>query len=80
MRNLFLAVFMAVILGSCTQNQRARNFGGKEKIKLPENNILVNSTWKQDNLWILTKDTITDKFYFRESSSFGVLEGSIEFN
>lgn len=79
MKKLTMFLVFTAILASCTQNQRARSFGGNEVVKLPEHNILINSTWKQDNLWILTKDTLTNKFYFRESSSFGLLEGSIEF-
>lgn len=78
-RTSFVFLLFTAILTSCTQNQRARSFGGNEIVKLPEHNILINSTWKQDNLWILTKDTLTGKLYFRESSSFGLLEGSIEF-
>lgn len=70
---------VAISLISCTQNQRARSFGGDEEVKLNPNEILINSTWKKDDLWILTQDTITKRKYFRESSSFGILEGSIEF-
>jgi hypothetical protein len=29
--------------------------------------------------WILTKDTLTNKMYFNERSSLGVLEGEINF-
>jgi len=70
---------LVLSLFSCTANERARNFGGTETVKLPENRVLVNCTWKQDDLWLLTKDTITGKMYFNEKSSWGMMEGEINF-
>lgn len=66
-------------LTSCTENQRARTFGGEEVVELPKNRIFLNTTWKEDDLWILTKDTITNEVFFQEKSSFGLLEGTIKF-
>ena len=76
---LIIAAVAIAFLSSCTDNQRARQFGGTETVDIPEGRILVNCTWKQDDLWILTKDTTTGKMYFNEKSSFGVLEGEINF-
>lgn len=69
----------AVLFASCTANQRAKRYGGKETYDLKPNEILVNATWKDDNMWVLTKDTLTKKMYFREKSSWGVWQGEIEF-
>ena len=71
--------FLVLSLFSCTANERARNFGGTETVKLPKNRVLVNCTWKQDDLWLLTKDTTTGKMYFNEKSSWGMMEGEINF-
>lgn len=80
MKNFLILSAVAILtLASCTDNQRARNFGGTETIDIPEGRILVNCTWKQDDLWILTKDTTTGKMYFNEKSSWGVMEGQINF-
>lgn len=76
---LILSAVAILTLASCTDNQRARSFGGTETIDIPEGRILVNCTWKQDDLWILTKDTTTGKMYFNEKSSWGVMEGQINF-
>jgi len=76
---LIIAAVAIAFLASCTDNQRARQFGGTETVDIPEGRVLVNCTWKQDDLWILTKDTATGKMYFNEKSSFGVLEGEINF-
>jgi hypothetical protein len=79
MKKLLFIALVALLLLSCTDNQRARNFGGKEVVELPKNRILLNATWKETDLWLLTKDTITNQIYFNESSNWGILEGSIEF-
>jgi len=73
------ALFIAIVMGStsCTDNQRARSFGGTETVKLLPNEEFVNITWKQDNLWIIVKDKNTGKFYAREKSSFGVMQGKV---
>ena len=79
MRKIFILAIAVLSLASCTDNQRARNFGGTETIDIPEGRILVNCTWKKNNLWLLTKDTTTGKMYFNEKSSWGVVEGEINF-
>ena len=70
-------VICLVFLAACTQKQRTRKFGGREEIKLKPNEKLINITWKENNLWVLTEDTLTHIKYFRESSSWGVWEGEI---
>ena len=72
---LFIATLFA--LSACTENQRARQFGGTEEVKLNQNEIVLNVTWKQDQMWICTKDTSTGISYFREKSNWGVLEGTV---
>lgn len=76
MKNIFILLGV-LLLTSCTSNQRARNWGGQEEITLEPNEKLINMTWKQDNLWVLTEDTVSHVRYFRESSSFGLMEGQI---
>ena len=73
----FILLVMCCFLSSCTENQRAKNFGGKEEIQLKPNEKLINITWKQSNMWVLTEDTLTHIKYFRENSDWGVWEGEI---
>lgn len=74
-----LALFTAI---SCTENQRARKFGGEEVIQLEDNKKLINVTWKGGNIWILTRkmdsSDINQVYYFKEKSSFGMVEGQIK--
>jgi hypothetical protein len=72
-------ICIGLLFASCTDNQMARSFGGTEKIKIRKHEIILNVTWKEDNMWVCTKDTITNTVYFREKSSFGKLEGSVIF-
>ena len=73
-------IFLFLFFNSCTQNQRAKNFGGKAEITLPANQKLINATWKDDNLWYLTRPmTEVDSavtYTFQEESSFGIMEGT----
>jgi hypothetical protein len=82
MKNLMLFLTISLVLFSCTENQRARSFGGDETIILEDNKKLVNVTWKQDNLWILTRKMTTEDtmmtYKFQEKSSYGMLEGNIK--
>jgi len=61
----------------------ARKFGGTTEILLPLDQRLVNITWKESNIWILTKqvtkqDTIPPMTYtFHEYSLFGVMQGKV---
>ncbi len=79
MKKVLLGLVLAASLMSCTDNVRARHWGGTEKIELPPNHKFINATWKNNDLWIVSQDTLTGKVYFNEKSSLGVLEGTIEF-
>ena len=74
-----ILIISAIVLSSCTANERARHFGGTEKIIIEQNEVFINTTWKNDDLWVLTKDTITNIYHFREHSSYGVVEGEVQF-
>ncbi len=50
-------------------------------LELPENTKLVNVTWKEGNLWYLTKNMdssdVAETYTFQEKSSLGIAEGCI---
>lgn len=80
---VILAFALITTIAGCTENQRARNFGGNETVNLPAGQKLVQASWKQDDLWYMTTpmeaDYTPQKKLFQESSSFGVMEGSVTF-
>ena len=82
-----LAAFAVILvltlsLVGCTANESARVYGGTETIDLNPGARLVNVTWKETNLWILTKQDTTKPttYSFKEKSSFGLMEGEIIIN
>lgn len=82
-KNLFIALvalMIAFALSGCGQFT-AKNFGGDYTINLPAGEKLVNITWKESELWYLTKpmteDDVAETYKFQEDSTFGVLEGTV---
>jgi len=75
---LSLILFLLVLTG-CTENQQAKTFGGTSEYYITPNNKVINVTWKESNLWVLTRP-MTEKdsaetYNFKEKSDYGVLEG-----
>jgi len=80
LQRLMVIVFLfsaMILLFSCTDNIRARNYGGTEEIILEPHEKFINITWKEADLWVIVQDTITGDYYAREKSSFGIWEGRI---
>lgn len=83
MKKFLLFFVCALALSSCTENQRAKNFGGNMTVKLKPGEKLVMATWKGDNLFYLTEPMEdgyvpkVKKFY--EDSSYGVLQTTVSF-
>jgi hypothetical protein len=67
-------------LSACTDNQNAKNYGGTAEITLPAGEKLITATWKDTDLWYLTRPMLaTDSaitYTFKEKSSFGMMEGT----
>lgn len=83
MRNniLILATCMIAFTG-CSENSRAKAFGGTMNFEVPSDQAFVNVTWKDESLWVLTKDrAVTDTdystYHFIEDSSGGWFEGDV---
>lgn len=72
---------MFLISTSCTENKRARMYGGVMTINVNPDQKVVNVTWKESNMWILTRPmNESDKpetYSFSEKSKFGLWEGTI---
>jgi hypothetical protein len=77
---IVLIVVTMMTLVSCTKNSRVKNFGGEGTINLPQGRKLVNVTWKETEIWYLTRpmDTsdVVQTYTFQEESSWGVMEGT----
>jgi len=75
MKKYILGFGLLSIFASCTDNQRARSYGGTEEIKLEPGEKFINITWKKDNMWVITEKE--GVYYAREKSSYGIWEGTI---
>jgi hypothetical protein len=80
MKKLFLVIVMGVMVTSCTENNRVKNWGGEGNINLPKGRKLVNVTWKENQIWYLTRpmdsNDVAESYQFQEESSWGVMEGT----
>lgn len=80
MKRLLGAVLLiAGIIVSCTDNARARGYGGTMKYELGPNEEVIGAGWKGSDLWILIKDTVTNKVKFKEDAPLGIIQGTVEF-
>jgi len=52
---LVLTFFIVNIMSRCTEQERAKKIGGTAKIELESDKKLVVVTWRNANLWILTR-------------------------
>jgi hypothetical protein len=80
MKKMLLAIGMIVMLGSCSENSRVKSFGGEGTINLPKGRKLVNVTWKETQVWYLTRPMnstdVAETYQFHEESSWGMVEGT----
>lgn len=78
-----LTIALALISFGCSENINTKGFGGKMTINLPANKKLVNATWKDTELWYLTRAMNSNEFpevyNFVEKSTYGVWEGEVVF-
>lgn len=74
-----IIAILSLFLFSCTENSRAKKYGGTANLEVPCGERVTNITWKDDQLWYSTipmEVGYSPKTHtFREESSFGVVEG-----
>ena len=85
MRKFWFVVIgvFCLIVSSCTENQRARQFGGTIKVKVKNGFKVTSATWKNEDLFYFIEPMESDykpkTKYFVEESSFGIIESNVEF-
>lgn len=84
MRKITILLLMASIgLISCSENNRAKVWGGTMKVELGAGQKLVDVTWKENSLWYMTKPMneadVAERYEFVENSNWGVVEGKVIF-
>jgi hypothetical protein len=85
MKKLFI-ILISLTLGlySCTDNIRAKAYGGTMTVDVPKGMKVTNITWKQGDLWYsyrpMREGELPEKTIFVEESTYGVMEGKVIFN
>lgn len=83
MKKLLLSLAVLFALSSCTENQRAKQFGGSMTINVPKGNKVTNITWKKGDLWYsyrpFQEGEKPTTQTFVEQSNWGVMEGKVTF-
>ena len=79
---IMIIVVLAITSLNCTEQQRAKGWGGTAVIELPCNEKLVTVTWKKEQFWYLTRamkeGEQPQRYLFRESASWGLIEGTVK--
>lgn len=79
-----LAILISILTTSCTENSRAKHFGGTITVSLPKGTKFVNATWKDTELWYSYRPTrvgeTPEVTIFKEQSSMGIWEGEVRFH
>jgi hypothetical protein len=80
---LLISILTLISFTSCTENYRAKRLGGKMTVELAPNTKLINATWKDSDLWVLTREMKLleqpEIYKFAEKSTYGLFEGEITF-
>ena len=80
---LLSLITLLCIATSCTENLRARRFGGTMNVHLPVNTEFVSATWKESELWYIYRPRkageTPDVTIMQEDSNFGLTEGKVQF-
>lgn len=76
---LFMLAFILFVATGCQTG--AKSLGGTVTINLEPGLKLEEITWKDNNLWYLTREMREDEFAethkFKQSSEFGIIEGLV---
>lgn len=84
MKKFVFIITAAILLCiGCTKYVRTRQWGGEMTINLPAGQELMEVTWKDNDLFYLTRPMAPDYVpvtkTFQESASWGILESTVYF-
>ena len=74
--------FALLTLTACTDNTRAKTFGGTMEVRVPCDQVVFDVTWKEVNFWYATQPAgpgwQPQTKVFMEHSSLGLVEGEVK--
>jgi hypothetical protein len=81
-RNAFIAAAIVFIIGTIAfyfhfQQIFVKKYGGVMSLSIPEGQLHLGATWKDENLWIENYDPKTNTCHFSEYSKGNMLQGKV---
>lgn len=80
-RRTLITLLITLFVSACTEQSCARQYGGESDVSIPCGRKLVIATWKDNDLWFLTRawkdGDQAESYVFNESSSWGLMEGTV---
>lgn len=81
MKKILFVFLFCLNFVSCTENFLTKECGGEQTITLDKGEKLLEITWKEDDIWLLTEkmdSNYTPKTkVFKEKSSLGFASGKV---
>lgn len=78
---IMCGILAILLASSCTDNQRARAWGGTVDVHVKPGHKVIGATWKTSDLWIIHRPMregeSPEVVTMTESSSFGLMEGHV---
>ena len=62
MKNIIKLTALMTVLTLCSCNRLAKHYGGKMTVEVEKDQKVVNASWKNDSLWVLTRNRRADEF------------------
>ena len=83
MKKFLLIIATVLLFASCTEQNRAKKFGGEVTIEAPVGYKVTSATWKGDNIFNFLEPMedgyLPKEKKFIESSSYGLFETKVTF-
>ena len=81
-KNAIIGALVVLVVGNLAyyfhfEQIFVKRYGGVMTISVPEGQLHLAATWKEDNLWIENYDPKTNTCHFREYSRGNLLEGHV---
>lgn len=84
-KKIIAGIMFLVVMGFSLTGCKsvAKKMGGTISIDVPKGQKVIEATWKDSDVWYLTrpmrKDEKPETFTFQEDSNFGIIEGKVIF-
>lgn len=76
-----LVVLLVIVVALVGCGKFAKTFGGTITVHVEKGQKVLNASWKDSNLWVLTRpmksDEVAEKYSYREFSNLGIIQGEV---